>query len=308
MYSSCCGALKHLPMTQYPLVHKSLPAADLHSEIKLKTAWLNQICVLAETQKMAVTSRQLGISPHALKKNLLDCEQVLQTPLLAQQHPNYSLLTPAGALLASSAQEIVSQIQQIEALFQTPVAQSIWYIGYSSELARAWLTQSVLTLQAALGSSRLCLLKGSPHVLHKALASEQLQLLVSAQKPAATDWQHREGPCFDWVVVAAQDLGNSLPWQDRVSIQCTDLPAPFVPGSGQFVLKTDSWSYALMLCQQSHWALCVPEVIARPWLDSGTLRIIAHLPEFQGPLVLSWKTSSSANLDGDLQQILDLLT
>jgi len=263
---------------------------DVDEAINLKTTWLHQVVVLAELQHLRKAARQLGVSAQTLKFNLVSCEHSLGFPLFMRQDQRL-LLTPAGSLFVVKARQLLQDLQAVEALFEEPDQQIVFQVGFSSEVARTWLTDWAVALRQVAPQVRLSMTQGPPHLLEQALGDGTLHMLVSASPVRSQGLCSRLATQVQGLVVGAPGLQGS--WRDYPYVVCDQ----WVPPDVQAVMTTDLWFYAILLCQQGQVALYAPDLIVRPWLQAGTLAALPMQPELPPQqLFIAWKPQAKVPL------------
>lgn len=262
-----------------------------HDKLQLKAAWLYQLSKLADLKNLQQTARQLGVSIQTLKRNLASCEQLLGLKVFIQQEQS-CLLTPQGWFFLQEAQELLLQLENLEALFLDDQPTQRFTIGYTDDLTRSWLSQWVHALQQEAGSVQIRLLQGSFASLKQALHERKLQVMVAAQPSQGAPFQSRLCLTPDYVMVCGSQ-NPAQNWESLDLIECQGFcPAPQQPPKPPAV-TTDLSYYALLLCQQSPYALYSPLMLAQPWLSSGQLKMLSPpCAEPRHCIYLSWHQQS----------------
>ncbi len=271
-------------------------------EPNLKTQWLEQFIVLAQTGNLQAAADRLGVSRQTLQRSLNQLENCAQAQLLSKRKQGLQL-TPTGQLFLTQATEILGSLNQLKSCFQDKSIQNL--VG---TIAFAWQSASCFDF---IPKSLNEFLREHPDVfltiqcepqtdiLKDRLSRGQLDLAVMdipLSEPEFVSFVIRRSP---FVIVSApqasrhwQDLKYALPRANSAKA------SPFKRWDEEkypreVIFTADSLDALLDWCISGRAAAFLPQIAVQSWLDRGQLAIVAEAPEQIHKEILVCSTSES---------------
>ncbi|HEY9842605.1 MAG: LysR family transcriptional regulator [Candidatus Sericytochromatia bacterium] len=252
----------------------------------LKSAWLNCFVMAAQKSSCSTAAHNLGLTPQALRRNLLELETHLGAQLLMGKRDTVEL-TPLGKVLFEDAIQILRELQHISSCL--PVLPVVRTKDLALGCTSDWIQNLMLPLCEILKKRRpgqlLRIEKlGSLSDLEQALVEGKLDMALDWREPVSDDIAFLSSPPIQYIVVTAPGLKRSWDaWHYATPNVCqgTFKPWDHVEYPPLIQMESSDFNALLEMALSGLYAIYVPECLVRGYLGQGRLEIVAEPPMCQ---------------------------